>query len=75
MQDHAGTVIGGITEVSRPYGRTLHEARERRELVAPALEHERRLGAVEPDEHHLPRHGGRVAASRRATAGTATIVP
>ena len=39
----------------------LHEARDRRQLVAPALEDERRLGAVEPDEHDLARHARSVA--------------
>ena len=37
MQDHAGTVIGGITEVSRPYApRSIRP--EDRELVPVALE-------------------------------------
>ena len=39
----------------------LHQPRDRRQLVAPALEDERRLGAVEPDEHDLPRHARSVA--------------
>ena len=42
-------------------GATLHEPRKGRQLVAPALEDERRLGAVEPDEHHLPRHAATIA--------------
>ena len=60
MQDHAGTVIGGMTEVRRPYVAALHEPRDRRQLVAPALEDERGLGAVEPDEHDLPRHAATI---------------
>ena len=55
MQDHAGTVIGGITDVSRPWSPRSDQAVEHGQLGAPALEHERGLGAVEPDDHHLGR--------------------
>ncbi len=43
----------------------LHETGEGRQLVAPALEDEAGLGAVEPDEHDLPRHAATIA--RRAS--------
>ena len=53
MQDQAGTVIGGTTEVGAAVCAPLHEPGEDRQLVAPALEQERRLGAVEPDDQDL----------------------
>ena len=52
MHDHAGTVIGGMTDVSRPVGAALDEpVRASRKLVAPSVEDEGRLGAVEADDH------------------------
>ena len=70
MQDHAGTVIGDHREAA--VRAALHQPGDRRQLVAPALEDERRLGAVEPDEHDLPRHGRSVA---RLTVHLAGVGP
>ena len=54
MHDHAGTVIGGTIDVRRPVRAALHQAGQRRQLVSPAIEDERWLGAVEPDDHDSP---------------------
>jgi hypothetical protein len=45
-----------VDRAQAPVTAARHQARERRQLVAPAVEHERRLGAVEPDQHHLRPH-------------------
>ena len=61
---HAGPGRNGDRRDDRretPVRAALHEARERRKLVSPALEDERRLGAVEPDQHDLPRHATTIA--------------
>ena len=66
MQLQAGTVIGGSTLRSGPHVPRSTRPREVRQVVEPAVEDERRLGAVEADDRDPRAHGflARVRARR-----------